>query len=106
MTRRPPRAHLRRPAPPPSASGTTEPATASGTVTSGNASVNYSLPAGTPAGSYTINASYSGATGFASSSGTATLTITPKALTITAKDESKTYGAVFTPNGATQFTTN
>ena len=32
------------------------------------------------------------------------LAVNAAALTITAKDESKTYGAVFTPDGATQFT--
>src|SRR6185437_12182073 len=33
-----------------------------------------------------------------------TLSVNPAPLTIKAKDESKTYGATFTPNGVTQFT--
>ena len=41
--------------------------------------MNYILPAGTQAGTYTIEASYSGATGFNPSSGSGTLTINQKA---------------------------
>src|SRR5262249_54954538 len=35
-----------------------------------------------------------------------TLVVNPAALTITAKDESKTYGTTFTPDGTTQFSTS
>ncbi len=67
-------------------------ATADNTIVAGAASVSYGLPAGTAAGPYTIEASYSGATGFNASAGTGTLTIDKKGLTITASDKSKTYG--------------
>ena len=51
-------------------------ATTSGTVSSGSASVNYTLPASTLAGAYTIQAVYNGATDFTTSSDTThTLTI-------------------------------
>ncbi len=79
-------------------------ATTDTTVVAGAASVSYALPAGTAAGPYTIEASYSGATGFNASSGTGSLTINTKGLTITASNKSKTYGdtVVFdqtTPSG-------
>ncbi|HET8782000.1 MAG TPA: kelch repeat-containing protein, partial [Pyrinomonadaceae bacterium] len=67
-------------------------ATTDTTVVAGAASVSYALPAGTVAGPYTIEASYSGATGFNASAGTGTLTINKKELTITAADKTKTYG--------------
>ncbi len=53
-------------------------ATISGTVSGGNASVSYALPAGLAVGTYTITAQYiDGSSGtYASSTGTATLTIT------------------------------
>ncbi|MBS1529799.1 MAG: hypothetical protein JSU01_05800, partial [Bacteroidetes bacterium] len=53
-----------------------------------------------PAGSYTITASGSGTT-----SGSNTLTVAQAALTITAKNQTKTYGTVFTFAG-TEFTTS
>ena len=68
------------------------PAATSGTVSGGNASVNYSLPAGTGAGGYTIEAVYNAGTGFSTSSGNAALAIAKKAATVTANDKSKTYG--------------
>lgn len=56
-------------------------ATTSGTVTNGAASVSYLLPGGTPAGSYTIDAVYNAAGGFATSSDTShSLTINQAAL--------------------------
>jgi hypothetical protein len=48
---------------------------ASGPVTNGIGTADYVIPAATPAGSYIILAAYSGATGFAASRGTGTLTI-------------------------------
>lgn len=69
-------------------------ATTSGTLTSsGTASVSYSLPAGTQAGAYTIDAEYNGGTGFAASGDTShqltigkatpTISTAPTASTIT-----------------------
>jgi sugar lactone lactonase YvrE len=47
-------------------------------VTSGSASANYTLPAGTPAGTYTIEAAYSSSKGFAESSDSShTLIVAP-----------------------------
>ena len=43
-------------------------ATTSGTVTGGSAGVNYTLPAGTPIGTYTIQAAFNGSTDFVASS--------------------------------------
>src|SRR4029077_20908717 len=60
-----------------------------------------------PGPNYTIvpsNALGSGLSNYTISYENGTLTVTPASLTITAKDESKTYGATFAPNGATQFT--
>ncbi|HEU4794452.1 MAG TPA: kelch repeat-containing protein, partial [Pyrinomonadaceae bacterium] len=71
-------------------------ATTDTTIVAGAASVNYLLPAGTAAGPYTIEASYSGATGFNPSSGSGTLTIDQKGLTITASNKTKTYGDTVT----------
>ena len=68
-------------------------ATTSGTVTAGNASVNYGLPAGTPAGVYTIQAVYNGSTNFSGSSdNTHTLTITA-GTTTTASNATATFNA-------------
>ena len=52
-------------------------ATTSGTVTNGKASVNYTLPAGTAPGTYTIQAVYNGSTDF-TGSGDSTHTLTVK----------------------------
>ena len=71
-------------------------ATTDTTIVAGAASVNYLLPAGTAAGPYTIEASYSGATGFNASSGSGSLTINQKGLTITASNKTKTYGDTVT----------
>jgi hypothetical protein len=71
-------------------------ATTDNTVVAGAASVSYLLPTGTAAGPYTIQASYSGATGFNASSGTGSLTINQKGLTITASNKTKTYGDAVT----------
>jgi len=51
-------------------------ATISGTVSSSPVTVNYTLPAGTPAGSYSIQAAYSGSTNFATSSSNPDATLT------------------------------
>ena len=67
-------------------------ATTDTTIVAGAASVNYLLPAGTAAGAYTIEASYSGASGLNASSGSGSLTINQKDLTITASNKTKTYG--------------
>jgi MBG domain-containing protein len=82
-------------------------ATTDNTVVAGAASVTYALPAGTAAGAYTIEAAYSGATGLSPSSNATqpppALTINPGSLTVTADDQSKTYGETFTFDG-TEFT--
>src|SRR5690349_4204630 len=68
-------------------------ATTDNTVVAGAASVNYVLPAGTNAGPYTIQASYTPGTGFNASSGTGTLTINKRAIEVTADaGQFKTYG--------------
>ncbi|HET9713086.1 MAG TPA: MBG domain-containing protein, partial [Pyrinomonadaceae bacterium] len=67
-------------------------ATTDNTVVAGAASVSYSLPAGTDAGPYTIEASYTPGSGFNASSGTGTLTINKRAITITADPQTKVYG--------------
>ena len=71
-------------------------ATTDTTIVAGAASVSYLLPAGTAAGPYTIEAAYSGATGFNASSGSGSLTINQKGLTITASNKTKTYGDAVT----------
>src|SRR5579862_3990393 len=69
-------------------------AVVSGTVTNGVASVDYAIPMGTPAGSYTIVASYSGNSTFISSTdNTKQLTIDVAPLSISADNLSRTYGA-------------
>ena len=67
-------------------------ATTDTTIVSGAASVSYALPAGTAAGPYTIEASYTPGAGFNASSGTGTLTINKKAASWTTNPASKTYG--------------
>ena len=63
------------------------------TVVAGAASVVYGLPAGTKAGSYTIEASYTPGSGFNASNGTGTLTIDKRSVEITADaGQFKTYG--------------
>jgi hypothetical protein len=66
-------------------------ATTDATVVNGDASVSYSLPAGTPAGSYTIRADYNGVA-LGDSAGTASLTVDPATLSVNAQDQSKVYG--------------
>ncbi|HSE17617.1 MAG TPA: MBG domain-containing protein [Pyrinomonadaceae bacterium] len=68
-------------------------ATTDNTVVAGAASVSYALPAGTDAGPYTIEASYTPGSGFNASSGTGTLTIGKRAIEVTADaGQFKTYG--------------
>ncbi|HEU4875046.1 MAG TPA: MBG domain-containing protein [Pyrinomonadaceae bacterium] len=68
-------------------------ATTDNTVVAGAASVSYALPAGTDAGPYTIEASYTPGTGFNASSGTGTLTINKRAIEVTADaGQFKIYG--------------
>ena len=67
-------------------------ATTDTTIVSGAASVNYLLPAGTAAGPYTIEATYTPGAGFNTSSGTGTLTIDKRLATWTTNPASKTYG--------------
>jgi hypothetical protein len=68
-------------------------ATTDNTVVAGAASVSYALPAGTDAGPYTIEASYTPGTGFNASSGTGSLTIGKRAIEVTADaGQFKTYG--------------
>ena len=68
-------------------------ATTDTTVVACAASVSYSLPAGTDAGPYTIEASYTPGAGFNASSGTGTLTINQRDIEVTADTgQFKTYG--------------
>ncbi len=68
-------------------------ATTDNTVVAGAASVSYALPAGTDAGPYTIEASYTPGTGFNASNGTGSLTIDKRAIEVTADTgQFKTYG--------------
>jgi hypothetical protein len=68
-------------------------ATTDNTVVAGAASVSYALPAGTKAGAYTIEASYTPGTGFKASSGTGALTINKRSIEVTADSgQFKTYG--------------
>ena len=68
-------------------------ATTDNTVVAGAASVGYLLPAGTDAGPYTIEASYTPGSGFNASSGTGTLTINKRAIEVTADPgQFKIYG--------------
>jgi CSLREA domain-containing protein len=66
-------------------------ATTSGTVTNGQTTVSYVLPAGTPAGTYTIHVSYNGSTNFTGSSFTANLTIGQAAATVQLSGLTQTY---------------
>ena len=67
-------------------------AATAGAVSNGNASVTYTLPAGTPIGTYTIVASYSGGTNFlASSDSSHTLTLTQASTTTLAATTSTVY---------------
>ncbi len=69
-------------------------ATTSSTVAGGSASANYTLPAGTPAGVYTIDAVYSGSTNFTGSVDTTHVLAVSGAGTITAaSNASATYNA-------------
>src|ERR1041385_5649874 len=68
-------------------------ATTDNTVVAGAASVSYGLPAGTDAGPYTIEASYTPGAGFNASSGTGSLTINKRSIEVTADaGQFKTYG--------------
>jgi hypothetical protein len=67
-------------------------ATTSGTVSNGAASVTYALPAGTPAGSYTIDAVYTPGPDFAASSDTThTLSVNAATTTTAANNTSTTF---------------
>jgi sugar lactone lactonase YvrE len=75
--------------------GGTPASVTSSTVTNGSAGVNYALPAGTAAGSYIIQAAYSGSANFAASSeNTATLTVNQAPTTTTAANASATFSTV------------
>jgi len=84
-------------------------ATTSGTVSSGAASVNYTLPAGTQAGTYTIQAVYSGSTDFAGSSDNShTLMVNTVTAIVQLSNLTQTYtgspisaAAATTPSGLT-----
>ena len=65
----------------------------SGTVSNGVASANYSLPSGTPIGTYTISAAYSGGGGFISSTDSSKqLTLNATPLSVTADNANRAYG--------------
>jgi hypothetical protein len=90
-------------------------AVTSAAVSNGSASVSYPLPAGTPAGTYTVQAVYSGtASLMTSSDNTHTLTVSKAAATVTLGNLTQTYTgspisatAVTTPAGLTvDFTYN
>jgi hypothetical protein len=67
--------------------------TTDNTIVAGAASVSYSLPAGTKAGSYTIEAEYTPGAGFNASSGTGTFTINKREIEVTADSgQFKAYG--------------
>jgi hypothetical protein len=78
---------------------------ASGVATLPNVSLT-GIPAGTynPGASSGVRADFASDGTFAASSGTATLKVDPKALTITANDQAKSYGAAVTFAG-TEFST-
>jgi hypothetical protein len=57
------------------------------------------------AGDHSLSTTYAAQGSFGGSSATGTLHVNQRTLTITATNQSKTYGDTFTPNGATQFTT-
>jgi hypothetical protein len=66
----------------------------SGTVSNGNASVSFTLPGGTGAGTYTITATYNAGGNFATSSdNTHTLTVSGAATTTTASNAIATFSA-------------
>jgi MBG domain (YGX type)/Galactose oxidase, central domain len=68
-------------------------ATTDTTIVAGAASISYALPAGTDAGPYIIQASYTPGAGFNASSGNGTLTINKRAIEVTADSgQFKTYG--------------
>src|SRR5262249_42143500 len=83
-------------------------ATTDNTVVAGAASVSYALPAGTNAGPYTIQASYTPGTGFNASSGTGslminkrnTLTTVSSALNPSPFGESVSFSATVVGTGA------
>ena len=66
--------------------------TTSGSVSAGGAGVTFPLPAGTAAGWYTVEAAYSGGTGFNASAGTGALSINPKAATGTPSRRARPTG--------------
>jgi Bacterial Ig-like domain (group 3) len=66
--------------------------TTSGTISDGAASVSYALPAGTPAGTYTIQGVYNRGTDFTGSSdSTHTLTVSPASSTTVASNASTSF---------------
>jgi uncharacterized ubiquitin-like protein YukD len=67
-------------------------ATTDNTVVAGAASVNYSLPVGTNAGNYTVEAVYNAGSGFNTSSGSGTLNVAQRPVTVTADPKTKVYG--------------
>ena len=69
----------------------------SGTVSAGAAGMSYLVPAGTPTGSYTIEAAFNGSTSFNPSSGTSTLTISPAAQSITDPIGNQSTGGAVDP---------
>uniref|UniRef100_Q02CP8 Polymorphic membrane protein n=1 Tax=Solibacter usitatus (strain Ellin6076) TaxID=234267 RepID=Q02CP8_SOLUE len=84
----------------------------SGTVTAGAASANFTLPASTPAGTYSIHASYSGAGNFAASSdnthnltvaapSATTTTVVPASASFSTSSQSVPFSATVTSAGGT-----
>lgn len=69
----------------------------SATVLEGIATASYTIPGGTPAGNYALQANYNGTPNFQPSGATSQLTIAPTPLTVTANSTSRQYGQ---PNAA------
>lgn len=77
-------------------------AVTSGTVTDGIASASYTLPGGTPADTYAIEAAYTGGPNFLASNGSGTLTVAKAGATVTLGDLTQTYtGDALTPTATT-----
>jgi len=77
-------------------------AVTSGTVTDGIASASYTLPGGTPADTYAIEAAYTGGPNFPPSNGSGTLTVAKAVATVTLGNLTQTYtGDALTPTATT-----
>jgi hypothetical protein len=82
--------------------------TASSFSYAGTGSTSYGPTVNAPlnAGAYSVTATYNGDANHTGSMAATTFTISSKTLTVTASNQSKTYGTNFTPDGTSQFTTS